>query len=195
MLVTAPTVSEAETQPPCLDAGTPSPGLRVAGRGPGREGQDNLEDGFGNRKTVPCEKRVCFINRNDTTDVFVAQTAVKKNPRQCLCSVGLDLVGAKAAEQLMLRMQAQGKAVSAPRTQTRIDAGPLAAGVDAINCTSYQRKEEKGENGRGRDWSELPQARSNSAALPPRGATVSPSPARRPCGPHHDPPAPLCREK
>lgn len=53
VLVTAPTVSEAETQPPCLDAGTPSPVLRAAGQGPGREGQDNLEDGFGNRKTVP----------------------------------------------------------------------------------------------------------------------------------------------
>lgn len=41
-----------------------------------------------------------FIHRNDhKEDVFVDQTAIKKNPKKCLGSVGLDLVGAKAAAE------------------------------------------------------------------------------------------------
>ncbi|KAK7810721.1 hypothetical protein U0070_027449 [Myodes glareolus] len=84
-------LSAADTKPGSMGHGEWRPGRPHIGGGAHRQGQEgHRNEGFGNSKMVQCKERIRFINRNDTKeDVFVHQTAIKKNnPRKYLRSVG-----------------------------------------------------------------------------------------------------------
>uniref|UniRef100_A0A8C8ZXY1 CSD domain-containing protein n=1 Tax=Prolemur simus TaxID=1328070 RepID=A0A8C8ZXY1_PROSS len=115
-----------------------------------------------------------FINRNDTKDVFVHQTAIKKNnPRKYLRSVG---AGETVEFDVVEGEKVQGSKYAADRNHYR--RSPCRRGPPRNYQQSYQNSE-SGEKKEGPE--SAPEGPANKAG-PPRGEGSRLNYMRRPCG-------------